>query len=74
MPHYRITQGSFRDSDNSIKSVGDHIELPIEVAELHAYKVELLDQQPGVAPVPDAEVQTPAPAFADTVAPTPGHE
>lgn len=60
MPHYRITAGSFRDTDNSIKTAGDTIELPPEVAAAHADKVQLLDPQPGAEPV-----QTPAPAAAD---------
>lgn len=41
MPHYRIRPGaSFRAPDDSIKTGGQFIELPEELAEHHADKVE----------------------------------
>ncbi len=44
--HYRIKPGhSFRDSDDSIKTAGELIELSPDVAAQHADKVELADSE-----------------------------
>ncbi|MEY8688328.1 MAG: hypothetical protein AB9M53_00430 [Leptothrix sp. (in: b-proteobacteria)] len=41
MPHYRILPGaSFRDSDGSVKTAGELIDLGDDLAALHADKVE----------------------------------
>jgi hypothetical protein len=54
MPRYRITSGTFRDSDDSVKGVGDEIEMGEDIARQHAGSLELLD-----APAPVAETITP---------------
>jgi hypothetical protein len=55
--HYRIKPGySFRDSDDSLKTGGELIELSPDVAAQHADKVELAE--------PEAEVGT-VQTFAD---------
>lgn len=48
---YRILPGhSFRDSDNTVKTGGDTIELSEDVAKAHADKVELItDSNDGAA-------------------------
>jgi hypothetical protein len=51
---YLILPGnSFRDSDDSIKTGGQHIELDDDVAQLHAHRVVA---DPEKAPAPDALV------------------
>ena len=53
MPHYRIRQGqSLRDSDGTIKTGGDAIELPDDMADLHRDKVEPLTPSPQAEPLP----------------------
>lgn len=51
MPHYRILPGaSFRDVDGTVKTGGESIELPEDLAAQHADKLEL----PAGADEPDA--------------------
>lgn len=56
MPKYKILPGhSFRDSDDSVKSGGDDIELSEEFAAQHADKVELLVEEPDARPADQPE-------------------
>lgn len=40
MPRYRITSGTFRDSDDSTKCAGQTIELGEDIARLHAAQLQ----------------------------------
>lgn len=60
MPLYRITDGSFRDSDGSTKGPGDTIDLDADMARQHRDKVVLANPPAAPADV-QALVQTPAP-------------
>jgi len=41
MKKYDITEGTFRDSDGTVKGVGDTIELDDDMAAVHAGRVRL---------------------------------
>jgi len=57
MKHYRITSGSFRMPDGTLKTAGEEIELASDVAASHADKLEEL--QPA-DPQPTADAQATA--------------
>jgi hypothetical protein len=58
MPTYRIRSGfRFLDSDNSIKTGGDLIELGIDVAAAHPEKLDPVDPDEQ----PSADLSTPTP-------------
>ena len=44
MPRYRILSGSFRDSDDSVKTIGAEIEMGEDIAHQHAGKLELVPE------------------------------
>lgn len=58
MPRYRITSGTFREPDDTIKGAGDEIEMGEDIARQHPNSLVLID-------VPAAEANAePAPAAA----------
>jgi len=52
MPQYRITSGSFREPDDSIKGTGDTIEMGEDVAALHPTRLQLLPDAQAVEKTP----------------------
>lgn len=49
MPLYRITSGTFREPDDSIKCPGDEIEVEESFAKQHGESLVLIDPQPETA-------------------------
>ena len=47
MPHYRITAGSFRDHDDTVKTAGEEIEMGEDIAQQHPGKLQRIDAPAG---------------------------
>jgi hypothetical protein len=54
MPRYRITSGTFRDADDTVKGVGAEIEMGEDIARQHASSLELLDAPAPAPETPEA--------------------